>query len=84
MEIIQQCCAILWSNLWETYSFYFLIQVMMKDLVTPIPPEDMYGIVKKCLENASLMNYTKVTEMAKAEGDYKFFSLVCCSFLTGV
>ena len=41
----------------------------MKDLVTPISPDEIYAVVKKCLENAALLNYTKVTEMAKAEGE---------------
>jgi hypothetical protein len=59
----------------------FLAQVMMKDLVTPIPPDEIYGVVKKCLENAALMNYTKVTEMAKTEGNHtsQFSNLQQCN-----
>jgi len=59
-----------------------LLQVMMKDLVTPIPPEEIYSVVKKCLENAALLNYTKVTEMAKAEGKFRrYFHKKCAVFI---
>ena len=47
---------------------YCSLQVMMKDLVTPVSVEEIRTVVRKCLENAALINYTKVTEMAKAEG----------------
>ena len=41
---------------------------MMKDLVTPVPIEEISSIVKKCLEKAALINYTKMSEAAKIEG----------------
>lgn len=44
-----------------------LMQVMMKDLVTPVAVDDIRKVVRKCLENASLINYTKVNEMARNE-----------------
>ena len=41
---------------------------MMKDLVTPVPVEEISSVVKKCLEKAALINYTKMSEAAKIEG----------------
>jgi len=41
---------------------------MMKDLVTPVPVEEINAVVKKCLEKAALINYTKMSEAAKIEG----------------
>jgi len=40
----------------------------MKDLVTPVAVDEIRNVVRKCLENAALINYTKVNEMAKNEG----------------
>jgi len=40
----------------------------MKDIVTPVPQEEVRNVIKKCLENAALVNYTKVSEMTKIEG----------------
>jgi len=45
-----------------------LMQVMMKDLVTPVAVDEIRNVVRKCLENAALINYNKVNEMAKNEG----------------
>jgi hypothetical protein len=42
----------------------------MKDIVTPVPPEEVRSVIKKCLENAALVNYTRVSEYAKIEGLY--------------
>ena len=41
----------------------------MKDIVTPVPQEEVRNVIKKCLENAALVNYTKVSEMTKIEGN---------------
>jgi hypothetical protein len=41
----------------------------MKDIVTPVPQEEVRNVIKKCLENAALVNYTKVSELTKIEGD---------------
>jgi len=41
----------------------------MKDIVTPVPQEEVRHVIKKCLENAALVNYTKVSEMTKIEGN---------------
>jgi len=43
----------------------------MKDIVTPVPQEEVRNVIKKCLENAALVNYTKVSEMTKIEGKIK-------------
>ena len=40
----------------------------MKDIVTPVPPEEVRYVIKKCLENAALVNYTRISEFAKIEG----------------
>jgi len=44
------------------------LQAMMKDLVTPVPVEEINLVVKTCLEKAALINYTKMSEVAKIEG----------------
>lgn len=41
----------------------------MKDIVTPVPPEEVRQVIKKCLENAALVNYTRISEYAKIEGN---------------
>ncbi|XP_064633820.1 calcium-dependent secretion activator 1-like isoform X2 [Lineus longissimus] len=43
-------------------------KVLMKDIVTPVPPEEVRHVIKKCLENAALVNYTRISEYAKIEG----------------
>nr|CAB3227414.1 calcium-dependent secretion activator 1-like [Phallusia mammillata] len=48
-----------------------LERVMMKDIVTPVPAEDVRAIIKKCLEEAALVNYTRVSEYAKVEASAK-------------
>lgn len=40
----------------------------MKDIVTPVPPEEVRGMIKKCLETAALVNYTRLSSEAKIEG----------------
>ena len=47
-----------------------LCQVLMKDIVTPVPLEEVRQVIKKCLENAALVNYTRISEYAKIEGEY--------------
>ena len=41
---------------------------MMKDVLTPAAPAEVRSVIKKCLENAALVNYTKVSEVVKIEG----------------
>nr|XP_042901982.1 calcium-dependent secretion activator isoform X6 [Parasteatoda tepidariorum] len=45
-----------------------LERVLMKDVMTPAPPEEVRSVIKKCLENAALVNYTRISEQAKIEG----------------
>uniref|UniRef100_A0A5F9C8A9 Calcium dependent secretion activator 2 n=1 Tax=Oryctolagus cuniculus TaxID=9986 RepID=A0A5F9C8A9_RABIT len=45
-----------------------LERVLMKDIATPIPAEEVKKVVRKCLEKAALINYTRLTEYAKIEG----------------
>lgn len=40
----------------------------MKDIVTPVPPEEVRAMIKKSLENAALDNYTRLSSEAKIEG----------------
>ena len=44
------------------------MQVLMKDVATPVPPEEVRSVIKKCLENAALVNYTRLSGEAKMEG----------------
>lgn len=41
----------------------------MKDVMTPAPPEEVRAVIKKCLENAALVNYTRISEQARIEGN---------------
>lgn len=41
----------------------------MKDIVTPVQPEETRQMIKKCLENAALINYNKLSKEAKIEGN---------------
>ncbi|XP_025020552.1 calcium-dependent secretion activator 2 isoform X3 [Python bivittatus] len=44
-----------------------LERVLMKDIATPIPAEEVKKVVRKCLEKAALINYTRLTDYAKIE-----------------
>uniref|UniRef100_A0A4W5NX45 Ca2+-dependent activator protein for secretion b n=1 Tax=Hucho hucho TaxID=62062 RepID=A0A4W5NX45_9TELE len=48
-----------------------LERVLMKDIVTPVPQEEVKGVIRKCLEQAAQLNYAKITEYAKIEGHQK-------------
>ena len=45
----------------------------MKDIVTPVPAEEVRSMIKKSLETAALVNYTRLSNEAKIEG---LFSLL--------
>ncbi|XP_054371971.1 calcium-dependent secretion activator 1 isoform X1 [Molothrus ater] len=45
-----------------------LERVLMKDIVTPVPQEEVKTVIRKCLEQAALVNYTRLSEYAKIEG----------------
>lgn len=44
-----------------------LERVLMKDIVTPVSPEEVKTVIRKCLENAALVNYTRISQVAKVE-----------------
>nr|XP_033781793.1 calcium-dependent secretion activator 1 isoform X4 [Geotrypetes seraphini] len=44
-----------------------LERVLMKDIVTPVPQEEVKNVIRKCLEQAALVNYTRLSEYAKIE-----------------
>lgn len=43
-------------------------RVLMKDIVTPVPAEEVKSLIRKCLESAALVNYTKISAQNKSEG----------------
>uniref|UniRef100_S4RV18 Uncharacterized protein n=1 Tax=Petromyzon marinus TaxID=7757 RepID=S4RV18_PETMA len=45
-----------------------LERVLMKDIVTPVPAEEVKAVIQVCLEKAALINYTRLSEYAKIEG----------------
>ncbi|XP_061386263.1 calcium-dependent secretion activator [Musca vetustissima] len=48
-----------------------LERVLMKDIVTPVPPEEVRQMIKKSLESAALVNYTRLSSEAKIEEDLR-------------
>ncbi|XP_042195351.1 calcium-dependent secretion activator 1 isoform X10 [Callorhinchus milii] len=48
-----------------------LERVLMKDIVTPVPQEEVKIVIRKCLEKAALVNYTRLSEYAKIEENQK-------------
>ncbi|XP_048344278.1 calcium-dependent secretion activator 1 isoform X14 [Sphaerodactylus townsendi] len=48
-----------------------LERVLMKDIVTPVPQEEVKAVIRKCLEQAALINYTRLSEYAKIEENQK-------------
>ncbi|XP_065097526.1 calcium-dependent secretion activator 1 isoform X11 [Paramisgurnus dabryanus] len=44
-----------------------LERVLMKDIVTPVPQEEVKAVISKCLEQAALVNYQRLSEYAKVE-----------------
>ncbi|XP_013399919.1 calcium-dependent secretion activator 1 [Lingula anatina] len=47
-----------------------LERVLMKDIVTPVPTEEVRYVIKKCLEKAALVNYTRISEYARIEATH--------------
>ena len=41
----------------------------MKDITTPVPPNEVRAVIKKSLENAALVNYERLSEEARLEGE---------------
>ena len=63
----------------------------MKDIMTPVPVEEVRAVIKKCLENAALINYNKLASEAKVEGEnprnscfsiFFFHFLTCCFWIS--
>ncbi|KPU74921.1 uncharacterized protein Dana_GF19004, isoform E [Drosophila ananassae] len=48
-----------------------LERVLMKDIVTPVPPEEVRQMIKKSLETAAFVNYTRLSNKAKIEEDLR-------------
>ncbi|XP_046425549.1 calcium-dependent secretion activator isoform X1 [Neodiprion virginianus] len=46
-----------------------LERVLMKDIVTPVPPEEVREMIRSCLNTAALVNYTRLSAEAKIEDD---------------
>ncbi|XP_019934571.1 calcium-dependent secretion activator 2 isoform X6 [Paralichthys olivaceus] len=44
-------------------------RVLMKDITTPVPPEDMKKLVQRCLEKAAQINYSQLMEYAQIKED---------------
>ncbi|XP_029953105.1 calcium-dependent secretion activator 2 isoform X2 [Salarias fasciatus] len=44
-------------------------RVLMKDITTPVPPEDMKQLVQRCLEKAARINYSQLMEYAQVKVD---------------
>uniref|UniRef100_A0A672H864 Calcium dependent secretion activator 2 n=1 Tax=Salarias fasciatus TaxID=181472 RepID=A0A672H864_SALFA len=42
-------------------------RVLMKDITTPVPPEDMKQLVQRCLEKAARINYSQLMEYAQVK-----------------
>uniref|UniRef100_A0A8C1G834 Ca2+-dependent activator protein for secretion a n=1 Tax=Cyprinus carpio TaxID=7962 RepID=A0A8C1G834_CYPCA len=54
-----------------------LERVLMKDIVTPVPQDEVKAVIRRCLEHAALVNYQRLSEYAKVEGRkhiYRFFT----------
>lgn len=45
-----------------------LERVLMKDIVTPVPLEEVRSMIKTSLETAALLNYTQLSQKANIEG----------------
>ncbi|KAM3609881.1 uncharacterized protein V6R79_021775 [Siganus canaliculatus] len=44
-------------------------RVLMKDITTPVPPDDMKKLVQKCLEKAAGINYSQLLDYAQVKAD---------------
>ncbi|XP_047519351.1 calcium-dependent secretion activator isoform X7 [Pieris napi] len=53
-----------------------LERVLMKDVVTPVAPEDVRFLIQNCLENAALLNYQQLSQKANIEEDLRGDTMV--------
>lgn len=57
----------------------------MRDIVTPMLQEEVKMVIRRCLEQAALVNYQRLSEYAKVEGTLPLFPGLpqntpeCCS-----
>lgn len=42
----------------------------MRDIVTPVTQEEVKTVIRRCLEQAALVNYQRLSEYAKLEGTF--------------
>lgn len=49
-------------------NMFWVLKVLMKDIVTPVPQEEVKAVIHRCLEQAALVNYQRLSEYAKLEG----------------
>lgn len=40
----------------------------MKDVMAPVPPEEVRAVIKQCLSKSALVNYTRISNDVKLEG----------------
>lgn len=40
----------------------------MRDIVTPVTQDEVKTVIRRCLEQAALVNYQRLSEYAKLEG----------------
>lgn len=45
----------------------------MRDIVTPVTQEEVKTVIRRCLEQAALVNYQRLSEYAKLEGTIALF-----------
>ncbi|KAG7494308.1 hypothetical protein JOB18_027739 [Solea senegalensis] len=45
-----------------------LERVLMRDIVTPVPQDEVKAVIHRCLDQAALVNYQRLSEYAKLEG----------------
>ena len=55
-------------SFWTKKMSGWIFQVLMKDVATPVPQQEVRAVIKKCLENAALVNYERLSQEAKIEG----------------
>ncbi|XP_054641687.1 calcium-dependent secretion activator 1 isoform X14 [Dunckerocampus dactyliophorus] len=53
-----------------------LERVLMKDVVTPVPQEEVKAVIRKCLEQAALVNYQRLSEYAKLEDETRYLDFI--------
>ncbi|CAB1354031.1 unnamed protein product [Coregonus sp. 'balchen'] len=55
-----------------------LERVLMKDIVTPVPQEEVKGVIRKCLEQAAQLNYAKYHRICQKSKREMFEHPVFC------